>query len=174
MNDGAECIINSVLCAMREVFSPSSSYPPVGGGSETVAFFACEATPLSAVDLQGCNTPFLWVRLMRRYRSETFPAPYVGGANCALQEVIALEVGVARCALTLDENGNPPSLADYAREAEISLDDSWRIQRAMCRAVTLMRKNECSDMGAQDVTMPYGPDGGIVAWIGTLYARVDS
>lgn len=174
-NKGVECIINQIICAMREAFDPNSSYPPLGGGSTIIRTFAGDATPLAAVDLHindvDCgNAPFLWVRLVRRYRSQTFPNPYVGKDGCASQRVVAVEVGVARCAVI--ETGDGPKWADLATEAEISLDDSGRIELAMCRAFALMQKDQCSDMQAADAVIPYGPEGGVIAWTGTLYAAV--
>lgn len=174
-NDGVECILNQAICAMREAFDPASSYPPLGGGSTTVRAFAGDATPLAAVDMHiadaGCgNDPFLWVRLVRRYRSQTFPTPYVGPEGCRSQRVAAVEVGVARCAVI--ETGEGTDWKALAEEAEISLDDSGRIELALCRASALMQSAKCSDMQAVDGIVPFGPDGGVIAWTGTLYAAV--
>lgn len=178
MSDGAQCIINEAIRAMKAVFSPNSSQPPIGGGSTTVRFFAGEATPLSAVDLhvaeEGCacgEAPFLWVRLMRRYRSKVFPQPYVGDDGCGSPVVVAIEVGIARCAVMFSEECN---FEDYATEAEISLDDSWRVEKALCIAAGWMKADLCSDAVALDAVTPYGPEGGVIAWTGILYARVDS
>lgn len=175
-NEGVECILNKTICALREAFDPGSSYPPLGGGSNIVRAFAGDATPLAAVDIhindKGCGTdPFLWVRLMRRYRSQSFPQPYVGADGCASQIVAAVEIGVARCAVISAE---APNWKDLAEEAEISLDDSGRIELALCRASALMKEAKCSDMQAIDAVVPYGPDGGVIAWTGTLYAAVST
>lgn len=176
-NDGVECILNNVITAMREAFDPTSSYPPLGGGSTVVRTFAGDATPLAAVDMHvndiGCGQdPFLWVRLARRYRSQSFPQPYVGANNCQAQIVVAVEVGVARCAVI--ETGEGTDWAALAAEAEISLDDSGRIELALCRASSLMTGARCSDMQAIDAVVPYGPDGGVIAWTGTIYAAVST
>lgn len=173
-NDGVECILNQAICAMREAFDPASSYPPLGGGSTTIRAFAGDATPLGAVDMhisdKGCGSdPFLWVRLVRRYRSQTFPQPSVIADGCRTQRVAAVEVGVARCAAIEAEGVDWKTLAE---EAEISLDDSGRIELALCRASALMQTAKCSDMQAVDAIVPYGPDGGVIAWTGTLYAAV--
>lgn len=177
LNDGADCIINKVICALKEAFSPTSSHPPIGGGTERVRVFAGSATPLSAVDMHmddcGCgNDPFLWVRLVRRYRSQIFPQPYVGDNGCGAPRVIAVEVGVARCAAAATEGGC--DWTAYESEAEISLDDSARIELALCRAAALMKASKCSDMIALDAVVPDGPEGGVIAWVGNLYARVDN
>ena len=176
LHDGADCILNSVIRALKEAFSPTSASPPIGGGTERVRVFAGEAPPLSAVDMHlddcGCgNDPFVWVRLMRRYRSQTFPQAYVGDNGCAAPRVVAIEIGVARCAAVFQESCDWTA---YESEAEVSLDDSARIELALCRAASLMKRGECSDAVALDAVVPYGPEGGIIAWIGTLYARVDT
>lgn len=176
LNDGADCIINKVICALKEAFSPNSSQPPIGSGTERVRVFAGEAAPLSAVDMHlddcGCgNDPFLWVRLVRRFRSQTFPQPYVGDNGCGSPRVIAIEVGIARCAAV---NSEGCDWTAYESEAEISLDDSARIELALCRAAALMKASKCSDMVALDAVVPFGPEGGVIAWVGNLYARVDN
>jgi hypothetical protein len=177
LNDGADCIINKVICALKEAFSPTSSQPPIGGGTERVRVFAGEAAPLSAVDMHldecGCgNDPFVWVRLVRRYRTQSFPQPYVGDAACGAPIAIAVEVGIARCAVVFTEGGC--DWTAYESEAEVSLDDSARIELALCRAASLMKASNCSDAVALDAVVPFGPEGGVIAWVGTLYARVDN
>lgn len=175
-NVGVECILNKTICAMREVFSPTSSYPPLGGGSTKVRVFAGDAAPMGAVDLHinecECGSdPFLWVRLMRRYRTKAFPSPYVGADGCETQIAVAVEVGVGRCAVMSAEGGDWDALAN---EAEISLDDSGRIEFALCRAAALMKESKCSDMQALDIVAPFGPEGGVIGWTGTLYAAVST
>lgn len=174
-NDGVDCVINKAICAMKEAFDPAASYPPIGGGSTVVRTFAGDATPLAAVNMHigdvSCgNDPFLWVRLVRRYRSQTFPTPYVGPDGCLAQRAVAVEVGVARCAVI--EAGEGTDWTALAEEAEISVDDSGRIELALCRAAALMKTAKCSDAQAIDAIVPYGPDGGVIAWTGTLYAAI--
>lgn len=178
MTDGAECALNHVITALKQAFDPTSVQPPLGGGSVNVRMFAGEAAPLSAVDLHfgdpGCacgESPFLWVRLVRRYRSKVFPQPFVGDDPCGLPRVVPIEVGVARCAVTFDDTC---TWEDYATEAEVSLDDSWRIELALCRAESLLKSSGCSDAVALDAVIPYGPEGGVIAWYGTLYVRLDT
>lgn len=180
LNDGVDCIINKVICALREAFSPTSSFPPLGGGTERVRVFAGAAPPLEAVDLHlrddGCGCggePFVWVRLMRRYRSRNFPQPFVGVDPCGAPTVAAIEIGVARCAAVFAEDCD---WSAYEAEAEVSLDDSRRIELALCRAIKLLAAapERCSEMVATDMVVPFGPEGGVIAWVGTLYARVDT
>lgn len=175
--DGAECIVNAVMTAMREAFTAESSAPPLGGGTDRVRFFAGGTDPLAYFDFHvndpdcGCEKPFVWVRLARRYRSQTFPAPWVGEAPCDQPHVVAVEIGVGRCSSLQTTECD---WSAYETEAEISMDDSRRIEIALCRARTLMNRTKCSDAVAFDAVMPYGPTGGVIAWVSMLYARVDS
>lgn len=171
--DPAEVAINALMQAMREAFGPSSEQPPLGGGSSDVKFFAGDAIPLAAWSAHSdgntdCSVPFLWVRLERRYRSKDFPAPWVGPAPCDVPVVYSLELGVGRCAVVDPE----PSWKDYQDEAEISLDDSWRVQLAMCRAASLLRRTTATVLTAEDGVVPFGPEGGVIAWIGTMYVQL--
>lgn len=168
--DPASEIISAYAAALAEVFDPDSSCPPDGGGSTTVRFFGGDGIPMAAWNAhtsggEQCDAPFLWVRVMRRFRSAEFPAQTIGIDSCSLPRVIALEIGVGRCA-TVDLD---PSWEDYAAEAEISLDDSWRIELALCRAAALVRRIGYS-AGTGEVS-PYGPEGGVVAWMGEAYVQ---
>lgn len=167
-----DCILNELISALREAFDPDSSLPPIGGGTTNVRLFAGDAVPLAAWDAhnadESCDHPFIWVRLVRRYRTQQFPAPYVGPAPCGMPSAVAIEVGVGRCAVVDAE----PSWEQYANEAEISIDDSWRIDLALCRAMSKIEANECGLSTAIDSVVPYGPDGGVIAWIGTGYVQL--
>jgi hypothetical protein len=161
-DDPASEVINAVMNAMRAVFSPTAACPPIGGGSTVVRFFAGEGAPISDV---LCDSPYLWVRLAARFRSNIFPEPAMNLNPCGSTEVITVEIGVARCAL-MDES---PTDAQYAREAEISLDDSWRLGKVMCLTMGLL-KNERQIGG--DMIIPVGPEGGIIAWTSSIYISI--
>jgi hypothetical protein len=166
--DTASEVINAFIVAMREAFDPESVCPPDGGGSTDVRFFAGDAAPAAAWDAHadgaGCSQPFLWVRVVQRYRSKEFPAPMVV-TDCDLPRVMEVEVGVARCAVT-DEQ---PTWEQYTDEANVSLDDSWRIEKALCRVRGLLNKNDYR-VGAGSIT-PYGPEGGLIAWSGVAFVQ---
>lgn len=168
--DPASEIVTAYTTALAEAFSPDSACPPDGGGSAVVRFFGGDAIPMAAWDAhsgggEDCDNPFLWVRVLRRYRTSEFPNPDFSIDACNLPRVIALEVGVGRCSVVELE----PSWDDYAAEAEVSLDDSWRIELALCRAAALVRALGYS-AGSGEVA-PYGPDGGVVAWTGEAYVQ---
>lgn len=170
--DQASCVVDAAMNALREAFAPASN--PLGGGTTAVRFFAGDAAPLAAWNAHagecGCGEPFIWVRLVRRYRTgEAFPAPYAGASPCGMPTAVAVEVGIARCAVVDAE----PCWADYENEAEVSLDDSWRLELAMCRMQSLVTSQGCGVSFAQDVETPYGPEGGITAWVCTVYVQLD-
>lgn len=168
-DDPASEIVSIYMAALGEAFAPNSDCPPLGGGSTTVRFFGGDAIPMAAWDAhsqaEDCATPFLWVRVLRRFRTKQFPTPASSIESCGLPRVIALEVGVGRCAVIDME----PDWQAYANEAEVSLDDSWRIELALCRAasktVTLGYPAGIGEVA------PYGPEGGVVAWTGDAYVQ---
>lgn len=167
LSDPAVEIVTAFQQAMAEAFDPSSPQPP-STGSTTVRFFGGDAIPMAAWEAHasgGCEEPFLWVRIVRRYRSEEFPVPTIDTTACGLARVMHLEVGVGRCAVVDLE----PTWKDYAIEAAISLDDSWRVELALCRAGKLVRGLGYS--AATGDINPYGPEGGVVAWTGDAYVQ---
>lgn len=157
---------------MRAAFTDESASPPLGGGSDTVRLFAGDMLPIAAwnshSDDLGCDHPFLWVRLARRFRTDPFPAPTLDSAPCGLPVGIVIEVGVARCAVVDME----PSWDDYAREAEVSVDDSWRVELALCRAAKTIVSDGCGINTAADIIFPIGPEGGVIAWAGNLHVQL--
>lgn len=167
--DPASAVITVFIDLMRKVFGPDSSCPPDEPGVD-VRFFAGDGAPLAAWDAHSsggnCSAPFLWVRLMRRYRTAAFPAQTTEVNPCGLGRVAVVEVGVGRCAVVDLE----PSWADYAREAEMSLDDSWRIETVLCAAAK--RLNNDGHRVGTDTIAPYGPEGGVVAWTGMAYVEI--
>lgn len=168
--DPALAVIDAVARVLAEVFSPDSSCPPIGGGCEVVRRFHGDGAPLSAwmshSNTAGCEQPFLWVRLARRYRSAAFPSPTVVDDPCGHPRVIAVEIGAARCAVL---DAEPPWEA-YEHEFDTGLDDSWRLELALCRITKQLR--EQTPAVSVDAISPYGPDGGVVAWTAMLYIQL--
>lgn len=162
--DPVSAFIDAATNSLRAVFTPESICPPLGGGSDIVRFFAGEAAPLAAFQSFGCSEPFLWVRLVNRFRSKDFPTPLTS-ASCSSRPVAAIEIGAARCA-PIDRRIDFDKLAT---QAETSLDDSWRIERALCLIAGEV-KNTALNVGS-DTVDPYGPDGGVTAWTGVSYIQ---
>lgn len=179
--DPAECAINGLIAAMREAFRPDSPMPPLGGGSANVRFFAGEKMPIEYWEFHRagqdpespCSEPLLWVRLLRRYRTQSFPAPYVGPDGCAAQLAVVLEAGVGRCAAAVQEECDFDSIA---AEAETGRDDSRRIEVALCQLTKWARKTapgtDCITATAAADVQPYGPNGGVVGSIGIIYVAL--
>ena len=161
MTDPASEVVTAIITTMKAVFSDGSESPPVGGGSNKVLFFAGEGAPIEEI---SCDQPLLWARLVSRYRSDAFPEPSTILSPCGGQEVIVVEIGVARCSMI----GGDATPDQYAAEAEISLDDSWRIGRVMCALKGVLSSHQLGS----DMVNPYGPEGGIIAWMSTIYVSV--
>lgn len=169
-HDPASDVIDVFLTAMRDAFNPDSECPPAAGGSTVVRMFAGDGALPAWSPGDGCEGPFLWVRAANRYRSRLseFPTAYVGDRGCRdadVTRVLAVEVGVGRCtSMELETDWDA-----LAAEAEVSLEDSWRIERVLCTAGGRLRK--AGHAVATDTVAPYGPAGGIVAWTGLAYAQ---
>ena len=160
---------------MFDYFNNELENAPIGGGIdsiEDVQFFAGDGIPLSYFQsfTDGGNScsPFLWVRLTSRFRTETFPVPHVGPAPCGMPRAVKIETGISRCAV----NEAEPTRDELAREAEIELDDSNRVDLALCRGLNLAKKHGCVNMTAIETVIPFGPEGGIIAWLGLAYAQL--
>ncbi|MBV9919269.1 MAG: hypothetical protein JOY78_00220 [Pseudonocardia sp.] len=155
--DGASAVIDVITAALKTVFDPQCACPPVGGGSTTVRFMGGDGVVLEP----DCESPFLWVRLAMRFRSEIFPDPSATLNPCYSQEVIHVEIGAARCATMTPET----DWSVQAQEAEISFDDSWRLSRALCGIYATLKD---SHRIGYDTVTPYGPEGGVTAWSSTI------
>jgi hypothetical protein len=82
--------------------------------------------------------------------------------------VLAVEVGVAWCAVTDQE----PRWSDWATEAEKSLDTSWRLEQALCRAVARLDADDAQRQIGTSTLTPYGPEGDAIAWTGIIYVSI--
>lgn len=170
--DDASAVVNQFISSMLKAFDPNSECPPLGGGSTTVRFFAGDgALPSWNPHGTGCDEPMLWVRVAHRYRSKigSFPTAYVGDASCGnadIRRALAVEVGVGRCT-TMDAD---PDWDTLSQEAEISLDDSWRIEQVLCHAAKRLQSPQRAV--AIDTVAPFGPEGGLIAWTGMAYVQL--
>jgi hypothetical protein len=167
--DPALVAVTQLTNALRDAFT-GTECPPLVGNVGTVRFFAGDGAPLAAWDShasQGCDTPFVWVRLVRRYLSHEFPAPAVSINPClnSAIRVVAVEAGVGWCAVVDAE----PTWAEYATEAAASMDASWRIEIALKRAACALKADDDGILVGRDTLAPYGPEGGVIAWTGVLY-----
>lgn len=172
--DPAGLVVDAFITALRQGFDPASACPPVGGGSVVVRFIAGDgALPLFEPSGKGCREPFLWVRAAHRYRStqDRFPSAALGSpsscADAAMVRVLAIEIGVGRCtSIGVDRT---PQWDKIDREAEVSLDDSWRLEKVQCAVGGRLRRDR--KLCAHDTVAPAGPDGGLIAWTGMSYVQ---
>lgn len=169
MSDPLQEVVDIVKTAVLSSFNPDSEFPPAGGGSTTCRVVAGDVVALEMWDAhaQGtdCAEPFLWERVMRRFRSKTLFSPTIALA-CDTARVVEIEIGVARCSALRAE----PDWDELAVEAEISLDDCFRVEVALCRAQTALK--DAGFTSGTNTIVPYGPEGGVVAWRGTLFVSL--
>ena len=175
--DPAIAILGGFVDAMKLAFNPDDAVAaPKGGGSKNVRLFAGEgALPPSLIVSAGrgqCAEPLLWVRLALRYlsRDSQFPAVFEGATLCDdgdINPALAIEVGVGRCS-TMDAEPEWDTLAD---EADISLDDSFRLTLAMNLARDRLTQQNHITAFATNTVVPYGPEGGTVSWTGMAHAQ---
>lgn len=152
---------------------------------------SCVATQLVTTSRPVCNLPIIWgsspLPAQRcdctcadggqgegwiRYTALTnVPGPGRGPYNACPSPGwdAQIEVGLWRCALTLDEAGNPPSDADYDELTQLMLDDVRALTRAW----------ECCDWWretridrALNSVVPSGPSGGCVGVIASGMVRL--
>lgn len=167
-DDPVSDIVTTFITALQLAYSSTSSCPPDGlTATPPVKFFAGDGAPLASFDAHtadpGCDIPFIWVRVASRARSRDFPTPVTGPVDCDLPGVVGIEIGVAWCAVTDAQ----PTDDQYHTEAEVGLDHSWRLDNAVCAAKGLLRGG--NRKVAVDTITPYGPEGGILAWLTTVY-----
>ena len=164
--DPASEVINALIVVLRDAFDPAGPCPMDSKVAPAVRFFAGDMEPPEAWNAHtrsaGCDAPLLWVRVVKRYRSERFPDPTIVMDNCKTMRVIALEIGIARCTV-VDAN---PSWDDFAVEAEQSLDDSRRVEKALCALVDALKLDH---RAGYEAILPFGPEGGILGWTAQIF-----
>ena len=168
VGDPAVAAIGVVMGALADAFDPASDFPPENGSTD-VHFFAGEGPAEAAwnahTDELGCDAPFLWVRVGRRFRTKNLPAVAIDNTGCQLPRAMDVEVGVVRCAVPDVD----PTWDQYEAEAETSLDDSWRIELALCAAAGRLRAQ--GYLCAPGTINAGGPEGGVIGWKALLYVQ---
>lgn len=109
-----------------------------GGGPAGVSLIAPGGAPPPAdwvclEDDDGQRTEGMaWVRVNRRYPSGNFPGQATSPRACT-GTAAEMELGVYRCAATIDSDGVPPDPADVTADA-LKIDaDSYAITAAIAR-----------------------------------------
>lgn len=167
-------IIGCVRARLAEFFSPDAAVPPVGGGTETVWLLAGDsvAPPPWVGVVQDCTADcgvYLWVRLVTRWRtgqSQNMTASSAVIAKCNQRRGITVEAGVARCH-PLDG-----CVEDLERLALVELDDSWRIDDALCAGLADAEAAGFATDTGLGTGDPFGPDGLVYGWTQRGYAQL--
>ena len=160
--------------ALAALFGPDDTCPALVGTTENVRTIAGDGLPLEAWDAhaggrKGCKEPFVWQRIRRRYRSTAFPHPAIASSPCKALRVIELELGVGWCAEIAPNSSSQVTWPKLEAEAAVSMDVSWRLEEALCLAAGKITEDEEGRLVGTDTLVPYGPDGGVIAWSGVLY-----
>lgn len=178
--DKALTLAGLVVDELGRWFNPEGpgQAPPVGGKVPVVhVLVGSDVSPPAWMAVgedeepscEGCDA-FLWVRFSGRWRSDRFPAgrgfdaATLGGGRA--KPAISLEVGIARCH-PLD-----PDPAEEMRLFRTQLDDSWRIDQALCNALTKAEDRNVATHTAIGTGEPYGPEGLVLVWTQTAQAQL--
>lgn len=162
-------VVEAAQACMLKAFNPDDPIqPPLGGGSKVCRVLAGDAIAIELWDAHAegsdCQAPFIWVRVCRRYLTETFPTPSVNIKDCSGPEVAELEFGVGRCTKVSEV----VDWDEQAIEAAVALDDSWRLGKAACCFRAAVSEQ---DVGVGTST-PYGPEGGVVGWTTQVFVSI--
>ena len=151
-------VATALIKAMDDVFNNKDTVPVGGMTGET------QLRPgqnLPALDNFG-DCSLAWVMAQSRFRTESFPVGAVAD-SCQARRVVEFSVGVARCSEALGMGGSLPTVDIMAEEYAVQEDDKDRVEWAVCRAASkLKRDGIVRNVGYYPVDV-YGPEGGTVA-----------
>lgn len=148
-----------------ELAAAASLTPPcvVGliAGQAIVADYCCDGVDAAGDACQGQLT----VRVSNVYPTVEFPNPRqdaipygpAGDGTSGSSWAVELEVAVLRCAPTVDEEGNPPPIADQQASALTVLGDAGLIRHAVTGFA--VNRDQAFTFGQYQ---PLGPEGGCV------------
>jgi hypothetical protein len=155
--------LSACLCtAITDAELPEPCYcGPFFGGD--VPFDHCEGC-------SGGKCGQAWVRLVQSYPSLVFPTPTDVG-TCASPLAYEWEIGIARCAPTLDDAGNPPTLEQNMDATRLQYAD----MRAMRRAIQCCWGDGGGDFDDREYVLgvysALPVQGGCVAGVWTVVTR---
>jgi hypothetical protein len=100
-----------------------------------------------------------WVRAARIFPvTARFPTPQADRDPCERGGwAVELQLGVWRCAATVDDEGNPPECADVTRDAMVALSDAAAMRRAVKCCFAVPRGDYLVVVNGWE---PLGPNGG--------------
>lgn len=116
----------------------------------------------------GCTGGQAWVRLAGVYPSSQFPVQDQDQATCATLLAVEIEVGVARCAPVVSDEGgamegDAPTLAQWHATTRLQMADMAAMRRAVLCCLGARSRDYL--LGAY---APFGPEGGCVGGIWTV------
>lgn len=92
----------------------------------------CMLTAGTSTAYDNCCQGQAWIRVVSVYPSKSFPTPDGSRFRCDHQMMAAeLEIGVVRCAPTMDDDGNPPSVQAIEESFRVVHSDRVRVMRAL-------------------------------------------
>lgn len=164
MSNKVAGIIAEVMAQLRVQFHEGT---PLGGAVpiERIQHRIGAEVVLDGFDGNDDCDALVWVSILRRYRTVDFPSEAYEIDNCRVGKAITIVVGIARCTSMMDDYGNPPDPDQVAHEAVVGIDDSSRLDAALCRAGRVLEDDGRANGFALDAAEPMGPSGGIVAWV---------
>ena len=156
--------VGTFIEVLREVFCDPDK-PPLGGAAAFVEHRPGADVPLDRLwgGARECDV-MVFVNVIRIYCSNEFPGESEEIRPCGGQRHAVIQLGVARCVSTLEEDGSAPAPDVLENEALVGLDDANRLEVAVCRGV-----KRATDLGLVNQAVwsgvePNGPAGGALAW----------
>lgn len=152
-------MLDDVLLALTE---ESSAGAPgrvcVYNGAEAVTYDDCCDGQLWAV--WSRTIPSDWrVQAFGRYPSSS-PRTAAQASGCFQLIAMDFEIGLVRCAPTLQDNGEPPTEAEIEESAMLQHEDAWIILRTVL--CTLAEWDQGGVFTAWEQQQPLDDDGGCV------------
>ena len=161
MADQTLVLVGCVVEAMREFFVDRT---PLGGKTVAPQHRGGMNIPVDGLAGDDCaGVPI--VSVLRKYPTVNFPeeAYVTARGACPSPKAVLIQASVARCSITFDDRGNPPTPEQTEHEALVLLDDAQRLEWAMCRANQIGDDRGIVDDFALGAWSADGPDGGILA-----------
>lgn len=169
-------LMGLVLCAMRHEFNNEDNRPLGGLTGEPQhrggLLIPIDGFPESPSE-EDCAV-MAFTNVLRRWKTTNFPGESGDVRPCGGSKAVLIQIGVARCSMAMDENGEPPPAERTEREALVLLDDSDRMDRVMCRVVKLAEEANLIDSAVVHAWEPLGPEGGILTGLLTASFQLSS
>lgn len=169
-------IVAKVMEAMRYYFDGGGcASDPRGGRTGPVQhrgglLVALDGFPDKPGD-EDCPT-LAFVNVLRQWRTTEFPGETSAVTPCGGVRAVLIQVGVARCSMAMDDDGNPPSPQRMEQEALTLLDDAERLGLAICRATRAAEEDDLIDASVVHAWEPVGPEGGILSGLLTVSYQI--